>query len=387
MYSQIDFSLGSNFYLNLYCLLLYCFLVIISWEGNVSGYYNSSKSGGRTIILSLGLLLFAMTCFVNDDFFHYQELMYEYRGNVNPEDIRIELFYQYLISFIDGSYELFRLFIWGTSLLLIIWATRLFKANVYHTLFMILAGYIIVYSYARATLAMSIFSLGAVVLCMSREQRSRWLNIIGGAILASSIYFHRSMAPVVILALCSTLLPYKQKIAKTALWWFPVVVAVCYSVADAVFGELLEMANAWNGDDSGALDKMEFYVSERDQAEATTANGYVTLTLKYATFYLPFFFITTLLRSDDVRSSLNQLCIKIYLIIYFVFALATALIFVEGGDVLFYRYLYVSFILLSILIAYMRDMGVLKGGQYAAIIICFILSSFAQLFVAVYTQS
>ena len=170
MYSFVNFAYGSTFGLNLYCFLLYCFLLLISLRGNVVELYTKDNYRTRTVILFCGLLLFALTSFVGADFFHYYEFMYEYRGQVfGDQEIGLEAFYQYLISFIDGNYFLFRLVVWGSSLVLITYATRKFEANIYHTLFLILAGFIITFSYARATLAMAVFSVGAVLISVASE--------------------------------------------------------------------------------------------------------------------------------------------------------------------------------------------------------------------------
>ena len=183
MYSFVNFAYGTTFGLNLYCFLLYCFLLFISLKGNVTNLYVQENSRSRTVFLFCGLLLFALTSFVGDDFFHYYELMHEYRGQVfGDQEFGLEAFYQYLISYIDGNYFLFRLVVWGSSLVFITYATRKFEANLYHTLFLILAGFIITFSYARATLAMSVFSIGAVLISVASEatiKKRFFLTILG----------------------------------------------------------------------------------------------------------------------------------------------------------------------------------------------------------------
>ena len=78
------------------------------------------------------------------------------------------------------NYFLFRLAVWGGSLALIIATARKFGASVYRTLFVVLAGFIVTYSYARATLAMSVFSMGIVTICMAVENKHKFLPIIIG---------------------------------------------------------------------------------------------------------------------------------------------------------------------------------------------------------------
>ena len=172
MYSYVNFAYGATFGLNLYCFLLYCFLLLCSLRGNVVNLYVKESNRGSIALLFCGILLFSLTAFVSDDFFHYYEEMFEYRGRVfGDQETGFEAFYQYLISSIDGDYFLFRLVVWGGSLVLTIYAIRNFGANVYHTLFLILAGFIITFSYARATLAMAVFSFGFVLVSISSERK------------------------------------------------------------------------------------------------------------------------------------------------------------------------------------------------------------------------
>ena len=56
-----------------------------------------------------------------------------------------------------------------------------------------------------------------------------------------------------------------------------------------------------------------------------------------------------------------------------------------GSRVFFYRFLYVSFIPMSILITKMTDSGFLKKQQYRWIVAVFIISNLFQLFAAVYS--
>ncbi len=42
MYSQIDFNAGSNFYLDIYCFVLFCFLLLTSLKGNVGAINKDS---------------------------------------------------------------------------------------------------------------------------------------------------------------------------------------------------------------------------------------------------------------------------------------------------------------------------------------------------------
>ena len=388
MYSFVNFAYGTTFGLNLYCFLLYCFLLFISLKGNVTNLYTQENSRSRTVFLFCGLLLFALTSFVGDDFFHYYELMHEYRGQVfGDQEFGLEAFYQYLISYIDGNYFLFRLVVWGGSLILIKYATQLFGANLYHTLFLILAGFIITFSYARATLAMAVFSVGAVLISVASESniKKRAIpTILGLIIIACSMYFHRSMLPVIAIAVGWLFMPWKKQIAKYSIWLFPIFVAICSFILKSAFEELFAVANSVE-DDTGTLTRAEYYAEQ--EAVVSNVNGYIRLVFHYVAFYLPFLIIGNAVRSNSVLDNMDKRHIWLYQIIYLTFIFSTSFLFMEVDmGTLLDRYLYMSFIPMSILIASMKDSELLSKRQYLWIVVTFILSNLFQLFAYVYSQ-
>ena len=388
-FDSINFAQGATFGMNLYCFMLYCFLLIVSIRGNITNLYVNEKDRFRTTLLYCGILLFALTPFVGDDFFHYHELMSEYRGQVFGDQERgLEAFYQYLIYYIDGDYFLFRLVVWGASLFVVVRAARRYGANIYHTLFVILAGFIVTFSYARATLAMAVFSLGVVMICVINEQKfikKILTTIIGLITVLCSIYFHRSMFPMVVIAVLWQLLPRKRQLSKYSLWLFPIFVAISAIVLKTAFEELLVVANTME-DESGMLDRAEYY-TEQDGVKHNL-NGYIRLILHYLTFYFPFIVIANAFRSDRVQQLADRKIIWMYQIMYWIMVFATSFLFLDiETDVLFDRYLYMSFIPMSLLVVSMKDNGALTKGQYLCIVICFVVSNLFQLFAAVYSVS
>ena len=386
MYDFIDFSQGANFYMNLYCLLLYCTLLIISLRGNIVGFISQDSYRERTWMLAAGLLLFALTCFVSADFFHYygNMAMFKNQAYVDP-NANMEAFYQRLIYYVNGDYFLFRLVVWGIGLMLIILAACQFGANVYHTLFVVLAGFVLTYSYARATLAIATFSMGAVMICMAVTKKRKLISlIVGVCVVASAICFHRSLLPMLAIVLFWILLPWKKKLSKYSLWLFPLFVALFYVVVKVAFEELLTISNTME-DDSVALDKVEFY-SEQEVAKSNM-NGYIRLALQYSTFYLPMFILSRVLSSEKVLQMVDKKVVWLYLITFLIFAFATSFLFLDiDSSVLFYRYLFMSFILLSILIVYLNDKGMLTTKQYHCMMACFIIYNLFQFSAVVYSQ-
>ena len=313
--------------------------------------------------------------------------MFEYKNQVFGDQERgLEVFYQYLIHFINGDYFLFRLVVWGSSLLLVVFAARQFKVDIYHTLFVLFVGFIMTFSYARATLAMAVFSVGAVTISIASERNIKKQilpTILGLIIIACSIYFHRSMFPIFIVSVCWAFMPWKRQITKYSMWLFPIFVAICTMVLDSVFKELFVFANAVD-DETGMLDKAELYAEQ--ESVVHNLNGYLRLFLHYATFYLPLVLISNVFRSDVIVKNVEKRIIWLYQIIYLIYVIATSIAFLDfDSSVFFYRFLYVSFIPMSILITSMKDSGLLMKKHYLWIVTVFIISNLFQLFAAVYS--
>ena len=386
MYSQINFNTGSNFYLDLYCFVLFCFLLLTSLKGNV-GAINKDSGNMRSFLLFCGITLFALTSFINDDFFHYYETMGDYKdGVMESELIGLEMPYQYIIYYLSGNYFLFRLTVWGGSLLLVVLCSRIYGTSAYSTMFLILAGFLIIFSYARATLAMSLYTLGAIIICQSSEHRGALLTkLIGIGITALSFYFHRSMLPIIVVTILLILLPYKRNFARVSLYMFPIMVFLFSMLLREAFDEFTLIANTTMDDETGIIRKMEYYTEET--TAKSNFNGYIALTLKYSTFYIPLLLIAITLQSSEIVKHVKTRGVYLYLFTYFIIVIATSMLFIGiDNDVLFYRYLFMSFIPLCILISYLRQNEILSVKHYNIILTCFIVSSLFQLFTAVYAN-
>lgn len=388
-YDFINFAQGSTFGMNLYCFLLYCFLLLISLKGNVTNLYMQENNKSRTTLLFCGLLLFALTSFVGADFFHYYDFMNEYRGQVfGDQETGLEAFYQYLISYIDGNYFLFRLVIWGGSLIFITRTVRMFGVSLYHTLFLILAGFIITFSYARATLAMAVFSLGVVLVSLASEEKIKtrmFHTILGFAIMACSLYFHRSMLAVLALSFCWLFMPWKKQMTRFSLLLFPILVVICSFIMRTAFEELFVVANAVD-DESGTLTRAEYYAEQ--EMEVSNVNGLIRLAFHYAAFYVPFIIIGATTSSKSIVEQMSKRSIWLYQIMFLIIIFATSFLFMEADmRTLHDRYLYMSFIPMTMLIAYMKDSGLLKRERYLWIVVTFVLSNLLQLFADVYSKA
>jgi hypothetical protein len=190
------------------------------------------------------------------------------------------------------------------------------------------------------------------------------------------------MLPVIVFVICWAVMPWKKEITKYSMFLFPIFLAICAIVLKVAFEELFQVANAIE-DESGMLDRAEFYSEQ--ESTVHNVNGYIRLFLHYSIFYLPLFIISKTIRKDSVLESVDKPSLWLYQFVYWIFVFATSLLFMDfESETLFYRYLYMSFIPMSMLIVYMKDKGALTKTQYLLIVACFVVSNLFDLFGVVY---
>jgi hypothetical protein len=195
-------------------------------------------------------------------------------------------------------------------------------------MFLILAGFLIIFSYARATLAMALYTIGAIIICQSSEHRGALLTkLIGIGITALSFYFHRSMLPIIVVTILLILLPYKRNFARVSLYMFPIMVFLFSMLLREAFNEFTLIANTTMDDETGIFRKMEYYTEET--TAKSNFNGYIALTLKYSTFYTPLLLIALTLKSHNVIKYVKNKCIYLYLFTYFIVVIATSMLFID----------------------------------------------------------
>lgn len=168
-------------------------------------FYNEPyKRFQKSKIIGIFLILvFCLFPFWGGDYFHYYEQMIEYNkgGYLQQEPV-----YGWMYSTFSFSYTFLRLVIWGFALLFLFSAYKRTSLSFGLCLFIFGACYMHYFSYARASLAMSMVILG-LALVVTAEGRSRLSFIVFGALLAGcSFVFHKSSLIGIAAALISLLL-------------------------------------------------------------------------------------------------------------------------------------------------------------------------------------
>ncbi len=135
------------------------------------------------------ILLFCLFAFWGGDYFHYKDAFIEYNlfGVMRQEKV-----YEWFYSTFSFSYIFLRLSIWGMALFALFWAYKRISPTFDLVLFIFGVCFLPIFSYARASLAMSIIILGLSFVSVIKKHN--WLStlIIVFSMLGISYFFHKS---------------------------------------------------------------------------------------------------------------------------------------------------------------------------------------------------
>lgn len=182
-------------YTTLYYLLGLVFILKIQTYSYIRREYNKIVNAILPIVT-----IFVLFSFCDGDNFHYIKWFYYANNNGDIIDTAPqEAVYQLLSFYFKGNYFLFRILVWGSSILIFCITSKRLKIPPRVSIICLYCLFIPLFSYARATLGMCIYFCGFSFL-IKPNKHFRFFNLLFGIflILVSSI-FHRSMLVLIIL--------------------------------------------------------------------------------------------------------------------------------------------------------------------------------------------
>lgn len=313
---------------------------------------------GKWIVLYFAA--YAVFYCVNPDYFRYRDWM-DIPSAVywHKEEI-----YFYLSLFcrllpIDYPFELFRLLVWGGALLLVYRTAKMYRAQLSPglavlLLFVFFSG---TFCYARASLAMGVFSLGVAILMHANGSLERMFGI--GLAVCSYFFHHEMMVGVAVLP--SILLPFERKSNTFIMSLWVMVTAVLFLIYTNP-----ELLSTILGDDDLA-EKMETYSNQELGAIR------LSTLVKYINIFYPFLLVARKFRK---REGLPKAIVGIYRVTFMLLLVTVAFMAVSGTRSTFtYRVMYITIIPMSILIAYGYNQGLFKRNQLAIMLLLAVLTN------------
>ena len=185
-------------------ILLFLLLFFLTKPSINRGGLHSS----RIYLVYFLIFVFCLFSFWGADWFHYLNLFQKLK--ISPlKSTHLEPFYVWLIN-ITPNYLIFRLLIWGGSLVLLMRTLRTLDIDAGVSLCFFVAGSLIWFSYSRATLAMSLMFWGAAMITQERNSNRLPLIITGVIGLVLSIFLHKSAVLGVVIIITAILLTIVQ---------------------------------------------------------------------------------------------------------------------------------------------------------------------------------
>lgn len=183
----------------------------------------SPKNRKVSVILAF---LFCLFSFWGKDWFGYQAYYIDMQKG--HEVSSIEDIYNWLGS-ICPSYVIFRAVVWGSAFVILLKMIKRLQLNFDVSLFFLCSIFLIWFSYARASLAMSIMYFGFVEILSANRKFSKDY-IIGFCLILSSFFFHKSSLFGIAVILITVLLKDSKKLAIIApILFFPVLLVLLFN--------------------------------------------------------------------------------------------------------------------------------------------------------------
>ena len=315
--------------------ILYCILVSLCFPSYTEKRFHFCKN--RFLIYAF-LLLFCLIAVHDADYFHYiQALNCLKKGYPsNLEDV-----YLMIAEFCNYQNLQFRAIVWGGAILIFSIAIKRLDLHESLVLFFFVTLFLLRFSYARASLSMSIALLGFTYIIRPKYQKV--FSIAGGiALILCSLYFHKSAIfwiPIFILSL----IQFKR-------FWLCVLLLIFPFLTVFLTGYVIPYFITGLGSDIVAS-SFQHYTSEWSRTYGIS--GYIKIILSRSPYYLFLLsFIVSCLNKKHERLSFSEKAILNCT--FFIIYLSSIFLFSSSTYVLYYRFLYFAILPMSLSLCIMK---------------------------------
>lgn len=289
---------------------------------------DKSVSSFNIKICTLFSLLFFLFPFYGGDYYHYLE--YYTKALSNPHlNSSLEEIYSTIANNTFGSYTLFRLIIWGSSMLLIIKTANGIGLPKPIFLLVLSCCFITVLAYARVTLSMALIFYGTYILA---TKKNVLYLILGIGFICVSFFFHKSalfgIAMVVCVLIC-------QRIGRTSYIIFLLSIPLVIGILSYFISDFLQTSIA---EEYINIDSAQGYLSSEK-----TEKGMGALILNFLQ-RTPYYCLSLIFFLLVIRNKLSLLPKQLQLFgsLTFLITITASLYLIDMGlntYVLYYRFL------------------------------------------------
>lgn len=343
MIEYIPLVLTKNMFLGI--SIFFLVVVMLFWRRNITFFNRSTKPQYLLSFLFLVHLIFA---FDGGDFFHY------YAFFVEDDFEKMEDVYGLIARFVGYNYLWFRVIVWGGALAVFQLTVKRFRLDVSKTTFLLYVMFIGVFDYARATLAMAVYFYGLSFICIPIKRDKFLSYIIAVALIVLSIIFHRSMVFTAamtvmvflplnpyILFLMLILFSFSAPVLNNI--FFDYILSGEYISDEELTGKIIGYTNMSFDD--------RFSIFE-----------WVRRMVSYLTFFLPIVYLAFKIFNKKYNTSTHSSMLRLYKVTVGILLLAVSTLMINVETfVIFYRYLFMAMIPVTILVSYGRKSGMISN--------------------------
>lgn len=375
---QIGFDLQPleySFTQNLYCLLMYLFIVLTNYNSNICGYKTwNIKRADKTVFIVLLFFIYSLTNYVDHDYWgYYGGVKF---GSLGP-NAHFEEAYLGIIRYFERNYLAFRAVVWGGALALFCVGAKAAKLSVYHSVWALAACFLVTFCYGRVSLAMA-FVFTGYVLFYQNKKRNIPMAVLGAGLFACSFFFHKSIVFAMFMSVVMTFVPINKK----SIWLIILALPVFIILARMGFAYILETGVGLNEDTANAV--VSYSESERQQSNFL---GKIRSIIEYGRFYFPAIVCARALFVKHRENFAPKLTLNLFKIALGLILCGTCFFFFDLNNTVFaYRILFMSMIPLIYCLVDFYGKGVISLKQYKCCIWWGMSGSLYNLLYSVYSQ-
>lgn len=313
-------------------------------------------NGTRRTMAIIICFLFCLFSFWGADWYGYIAEI-EVVKRFGASNSNMERFYIWLIENVSDNYLVFRTIIWGSALLLFLLTLRRLQIRFDLALLLFSTVWIIWFSYARASLSMSILFYGSALLYRPSCRHKLFSYAIGCAAIVCAFFLHKSSLfgiAVVVIAILSQNKPKNTSIAFLIV--FPALVLLAsYFINNISTFDL--------GDESDLSSYVEAGAKHlRKRGGGGGIGPFIQKLLERIPYYILAFFSLKSMRSSSYYEMPKEIQLFTRILFYVVlFASVFAFDLGPNTRVLYTRFLRFSAIPAVIVLSYMLEHGLFNG--------------------------
>ncbi len=335
----------------IYSTVFYCLMAILFWKACIKKYCQSNKK--HDVFFAFLFLIYSVTACYSGDFWHYKAIVDSYAPYMphTLEDV-----YYLIMSLTGANYMSFRIVVWGLAQIITMFIFYRFGLDSYKTLFLLFCLFVSTFTYARVTLAMSVYFLGLALILIPIEKIPFVSYICGTLLLFLSVSFHDSMIAVIVLT-PAIFVPLNKK------WNIALLVIMIPIFAYLLKTLLFNVAQFVN--DEEIIRSANGYLEKEREMGSFTAR--VLYWWNFISFFLCFAYITMVMIKNR-RNKIRKHIVCLYRLVVALFIFSWSCFFMDlDNTIFFYRYLFMTMIPLTILFALIRRLGYISQRHFSTV--------------------